>query len=381
MTKRQENIAVLESEGLGYLVQALIDKGYEVLGPRIKDGAVTYDQIETVRDLPIGWTDRQEPGSYRLVKSGKKTYFDYAVGPHSWKKYLHPPETRLWEARRDEQGFTVIEPERETAKKALLGVRPCELQALAIQDTVFTGGPYLAPGYQERRSNLFIVAVNCVRPGGTCFCASMKTGPKATSGFDLALTEILESGRHYFVVEVGSASGEELLSDLPTKVADDAEKEAAAKAMERATAKMGRELDTKGIRELLYKCFDDPHWQTVADRCFSCGNCTMVCPTCFCVNVEDGTDLSGQQAERWSRWDSCFTRDFSYIHGGSIRFTVKARYRQWMTHKLAYWLDQFGTLGCVGCGRCITWCPAGIDITEEVRALRDKEQSEKVQSV
>ncbi|MCK4302255.1 MAG: 4Fe-4S dicluster domain-containing protein [candidate division Zixibacteria bacterium] len=381
MTKRQENIAVLESEGLGYLVQALIDKGYEVLGPRIKDGAVTYDQIETVRDLPIGWTDRQEPGSYRLVKSGKKTYFDYAVGPHSWKKYLHPPETRLWEARRDGQGFTVIEPERETAKKALLGVRPCELQALAIQDTVFTGGPYLAPGYQERRSNLFIVAVNCVRPGGTCFCASMKTGPKATSGFDLALTEILESGRHYFVVEVGSASGEELLSDLPTKVADDAEKEAAAKAMERATAKMGRELDTEGIRELLYKRFDDPHWQTVADRCFSCGNCTMVCPTCFCVNVEDGTDLSGQQAERRSRWDSCFTRDFSYIHGGSIRFTVKARYRQWMTHKLAYWLDQFGTLGCVGCGRCITWCPAGIDITEEVRALRDKEQSEKVQSV
>jgi Fe-S oxidoreductase len=97
----------------------------------------------------------------------------------------------------------------------------------------------------------------------------------------------------------------------------------------------------------------------------------MVCPTCFCTTVEDVSDVTGDHAERWRRWDSCFTLGFSYIHGGSIRNSGKARYRQWMTHKLASWIDQFGTSGCVGCGRCITWCPVGIDITEEARAIRD----------
>ena len=203
----------------------------------------------------------------------------------------------------------------------------------------------------------------------------MKTGPRARSGFDLVLTEILETDRHYFLAETGSDRGRELLDELPIKEAGETEIATARKALERAATAMGRSMDVDGIRDLLYDCFDHPRWDDVADRCLSCGNCTMVCPTCFCINVEDVTDLSGEQAQRRSLWDSCFTRDFSYIHGGSIRFTTRSRYRQWMTHKLAYWLDQFGSLGCVGCGRCITWCPAGIDITEEVRALREDQKT------
>ena len=124
------------------------------------------------------------------------------------------------------------------------------------------------------------------------------------------------------------------------------------------------------IKELLYRNLEHPRWEDVARRCLSCTNCTLVCPTCFCTTVEDATDLSGGHAERRRRWDSCFSMDFSYIHGGYIRPSVKARYRQWMTHKLATWIDQFGTSGCVGCGRCITWCPVGIDITAEVKAIR-----------
>ena len=96
----------------------------------------------------------------------------------------------------------------------------------------------------------------------------------------------------------------------------------------------------------------------------------MVCPTCFCTTVEDHSDLAGETAERVRSWDSCFTLDFSYVHGGSVRTETQSRYRQWMTHKLASWIDQFGTSGCVGCGRCITWCPVGIDITEEAAAIR-----------
>jgi sulfhydrogenase subunit beta (sulfur reductase) len=133
---------------------------------------------------------------------------------------------------------------------------------------------------------------------------------------------------------------------------------------------MGRQMDTNGLKELLQGNPTHKQWDDVAARCLTCANCTMVCPTCFCTTVEDHTDLTGQTAERVRRWDSCFTLDFSYIHGGSVRTETKSRYRQWMTHKLASWIDQFGTSGCVGCGRCITWCPVGIDITAEVAAIR-----------
>ena len=379
MTSRQKNIAILDSDDMQSLLDALSNKNYRLFGPRIEDHAVICDQIQAVDDLPIGWVDRQEAGSYRLVKSKKKMLFGYVVGPHSWKKFLHPPSEKLWEAKRDEHGFAIIQAAEEPVKTAFIGVRPCELQALAIHDKVFTEGPHINPLYQQRRQNLFVVAVNCVRPGGTCFCASLKTGPKATSGFDLALTEILESDRHYFVVEVGSKAGARMLSELPVKDASQTEIEAADKKLAQSAAKMSRSLDTEGLKELLYRSFDDPHWEEVAKRCLSCGNCTMVCPTCFCVNVEDTTDISGQNAERWSRWDSCHTKDLSYIHGGSIRSSAASRYRQWMIHKLAYWYDQFDVHGCVGCGRCITWCPAGIDITEEARAIREKHETIEVE--
>ena len=215
-----------------------------------------------------------------------------------------------------------------------------------------------------------MVAINCAQAGNTCFCTSMSTGPKATSGFDLALTEILEDGDHYFVVEIGSTLGGEIVSALAHKPAAERELEKAAGIHANTANQMGRTLDTTDIKELLYGNYEHPRWEEVARRCLTCGNCTMVCPTCFCSTVEDVTDLTGEHAERWRKWDSCFTSDFSYIHGGSVRATAKSRYRQWMTHKLATWIDQFGSSGCVGCGRCITWCPVAIDITEEVRAIR-----------
>jgi ferredoxin len=162
-----------------------------------------------------------------------------------------------------------------------------------------------------------------------------------------------------------------MVQDLPHAPADDADLAAAHEVVAETARQMGRTVNTSGLQKRLYANYEHPQWDDVAERCLTCGNCTTVCPTCFCVTVEDVTDLHGTQAERWQRWDSCFTIDFSYIYGGSVRDSARARYRQWLMHKFATWPDQFGTSGCVGCGRCITWCPVGIDITAELRAIQD----------
>jgi sulfhydrogenase subunit beta (sulfur reductase) len=362
--------ATLPVEGLQTLIEVLLARGYQVLGPTMHNDAIVYDTIINLNDLPQGWTDQQEAGRYRLEKRGDRALFGYAVGPQSWKRFLHPPMERVWQARRDDDGFPVIDTEQATPRFAFLGVRSCELHAIDIQDRVFTGGPYLDTGYQRRRQNNFIIAINCTEASGTCFCVSMNTGPKAEAGFDLALTELLNEERHIFLVEVGSVSGADVLATLPYGPASSDESAAAEAVVARTATQMGRQLDTNGIKELLQGNPNHPQWDDVAARCLTCANCTMVCPTCFCTTVEDHTDLTGQTAERIRRWDSCFSLDFSYIHGGRVRKENRSRYRQWMTHKLASWIDQFGMSGCVGCGRCITWCPVGIDITEEAAAIR-----------
>jgi sulfhydrogenase subunit beta (sulfur reductase) len=366
-----ESSVVIEHEHLEQLLRALIDRGYEVVGPIVREGAIVYDRLASTHDLPSGWTDEQAGGKYRLKRREDRALFGYVVGPHSWKKFLCPPLQQLWRAERNCKGLRILPEEADAKTKyAFLGVRACELHAIAIQDKVFLEGQFVDPGYKLRRERLFLVAVNCGQAGGNCFCASMNTGPKATSGFDLALTEMFQDGRHRFLVEVGTLCGAEVLSTVPHQPAEDADKHQAERIVEETTRHMGRRLDTHRIKELLYRNYEHPQWDKVTERCLSCANCTMVCPTCFCTTVEDVTDLTGEHAERRRRWDSCFTVDFSYIHGGSVRATPRSRYRQWMTHKLATWIDQFGVSGCVGCGRCITWCPVGIDITVETAAIR-----------
>lgn len=369
---------VIERPDLQRLFDVLIEHGYDVIGPTVQDQVIVYDSISSVADLPVGKTDRTERGVYRLGEGHPQKLFDYNLGPQSWKKYLFPPAVRLWQARR-ENGDLVIEPEaHEPHRLAFIGVRACELSAIAVQDRVFTGGSYADPIYQRQRENVFMVAVNCGKTTATCFCASMNTGPKATAGFDLALTEVLEAEQHYFVVEVGSDAGEAVLEAVPHHPASQAEAAAAEQIVAETTAHMGRSMDTTDIKTLLTSNYDHPRWDQVASRCLMCGNCTQVCPTCFCTTVEDVTDLSGNTAERRRLWDSCFSMEFSYIVGGSIRASGKSRYRQWMVHKLATWMDQFDTSGCVGCGRCIAWCPVGIDITEEASAIRAQNLAEKV---
>jgi sulfhydrogenase subunit beta (sulfur reductase) len=372
MTKPASEHALLAVSGLEALLTALRMDGYQLIGPTMRDGAIVYDTITGLGELPAGWTEVQEAGTYRLRRRDDEALFGYAVGPQSWKRFFFVPRLRLWTAHREGTGFSV---ETETAappRLALIGARSCDLHAIAVQDRTFLEGPFADPDYAARRREVFVVAVNCGVAGGTCFCVSMQTGPRVERGFDLALTELGERdpGEHRFVVEVGSERGAALLARLEHEPAAEEDLRAAGEVSERTARSMGRTLDTREIKELLYRNLEHPRWDEVAGRCLGCTNCTLVCPTCFCSTVEDVTDLGGTTAERWRRWDSCFTQDHSYLHGGSVRASVRSRYRQWMTHKLASWIDQFGTSGCIGCGRCITWCPVGIDLTEETAAIR-----------
>jgi len=359
--------AVIDAAALDQLVADLAGQGYEVLGPVRRDGAIMNEPVGSADDLPRGWVDEQDGGRYRLRQEGD-AYFGFTVGPSSWKRVLHPPEQPLWRAE-TRDGESVIHPEPVASPRhALIGVRSCDLAAIAVQDRVFLEGPFRDPHYAARRAGLFIVAVNCARAVSTCFCTSMNTGPKAREGYDLALTEI---GGGRFVAEPGSEGGAALLARLASRRAEQADLDAAAAATETAISQMTRHIDTDGVPELLKANPNHPRWDDVASRCLNCANCTMVCPTCFCTDVEEVNDLDGVGTARVQRWASCFTADFTYLHGGGpVRGSSKSRYRQWMTHKLATWHDQFGTSGCIGCGRCITWCPVGIDITEEVAAIR-----------
>ena len=361
----------IDRAGLDELFGALVRRGYTLVGPTVRDRAIMLEELDATAELPAGWTDVQEGGTYRLARRDDDALFGHNAGPNSWKSFLFPSELRVWTARRAADGsLDVTEDDAPPPRYAFIGVRSCDLHAIAVQDRVFMDGGYVDADYQRRREGAFIVAVNCGQAAATCFCVSMDTGPKATAGFDLALTEVLEDGGHSFVVEAGTERGAEVLAELTHREARAAELEAAERAIENAAAGQTRSIDTDGIKDLLYRNREHPRWDDVADRCLTCGNCTMVCPTCFCHTVEDVTDLAGEEAERTRLWDSCFTLDHSYIHGGSVHTSTKARYRQWMTHKLATWIDQFGTSGCVGCGRCIAWCPVAIDITEEAAAIR-----------
>lgn len=368
---------VIERASIDRLLDAVARRGYSLVGPRRRGDAIVYETIDGATDLPKGVADETDKGRYRITHSDNPRLFGSASAAQSWKPYLYPPRALLWRADRSgpEYNITTTESRTPPPKLAFIGVRPCDLAAIAVQDRVFVDGMYIDRGYKARRDNVLIVAVNCSRGCDTCFCTSMGTGPRAESGYDLALTEIADGARHYFTVESGSMMGGDILSELGLAEATGEELAASRRETERATESVRRGIDTGDLPGLLERRRDDPHWQDIAKRCLTCANCTLVCPTCFCHTVEDATDLSGNIAERWRKWDSCFSVDFSYIHGGSVRKTGLSRYRQWLTHKVGTWPEQFGTSGCVGCGRCITWCPVGIDLTEELAALRRHDQS------
>ncbi len=348
------------------LFGALSALGYTCYGPQVRDHAIAYARITSSRELPRGVTDAQQPGSYRLTHTEGGRWFDWANGPQALKPLLFAPRESLWRVARDAQGRLSFTPAAERpAKIALIGARSCDLAALRLQDQHFLAGAYVDEAYAARRRNLLIVAVNCTRPASTCFCVSTGDGPRAASGFDIALTELADG----FVAEAGSPVGGDILGTLVSGAASRVQVKDADEAIAQGAQQQVRSLPSRNLRDVLFDNLDHPRWDDVAARCLSCGNCTSVCPTCFCHRETEEPQLDGTASEHLREWDSCFTQGHSYIHGLTVRAATRERYRQWLTHKLGSWHDQYGRSGCVGCGRCIAWCPVGIDIVEEATAL------------
>lgn len=372
-----KNLKSLQKTDFGRLVDVLQEDGYSVAAPVEAGGVLAVRRIESVEEIARGYRDEQAPGRYRVEDVGDELYFGNAVGAESAKRFFFPAENDLFTARVDGDHFVLDRMADEPPRWALIGVRPCDLAAIRTQDRVFdahdeSGAVFRCESetyYTRAREEAFLVAVNCTAPGGNCFCASWGTGPEAREGFDLALTEVGGA----FLLEPGSHRGEAVLDRLPVRDAEPSEIELAELKISRAREHMGKHLERDGLPELLGRNVEHRIWDWFAHHCMGCGNCTMVCPTCFCSTVTDSTDLATGAATRTRRWESCYTHQFSYVTSGPVRSATSARYRHWLTHKLGAWWEQFGSSGCVGCGRCLTWCPVGIDWTNEVAQLQTED--------
>jgi sulfhydrogenase subunit beta (sulfur reductase) len=363
--------ARIKKEDLKVLFEVLAER-YRTIGPKAVNGAVVLSEI-SFADIPAGRTDRQGPGRYRPGAVTTSEVFSFSPGPDSFKKFLHPSSATVFSFRKSPKTVAVETPAEEEWPMAFVGVRACDLAALDLLDKVFLEGPVRERGYNSRRKDIFIAAANCLHPGENCFCDSMGTGPEAKDGFDIAMTEVNGS----FLVEAGTAKGEEAIEKVPHEEAGESDLREKKAGISRCREAMTKKMKTGDLPGLLYRNSEHPRWAEIAERDLGCGNCTMVCPTCFCNSSFDtvsvqaiSSNLREFSGVRRRSWDSCFSKNFARVHGGNFRPSRRARYRHWMTHKLAYWIDQFGRPGCVGCGRCITWCPVGIDITRELEELR-----------
>lgn len=356
------NRLFIDRAAFAQMLDVLSDRGYELIGPVERDGVIMLDHIKGAGDIAKGVRDEQGRGTYRLTEAEDDKIFGFTSGPDSAKRFLFPARETIRVVTKDDDKLEVEEVHDEH-RYAFIGLRACDLAGIGIQDQIFGAGKL--SGYSQRREAAVVVAVNCSKPVGNCFCSSMGAGPRCTAGFDIALTEIAGG----FVVEEGTETGGALIAAIPHRRVTDDEEAAADGVVQDTVSAMEKQVDATDLRALLFRNREHPRWQEVADICLACGNCTAVCPTCFCHDITDGVDLLGKEATRVREWATCFSTEFSECAGKPVRSSGAARYRQWLTHKFSSWFDQFGTSGCVGCGRCITWCPVGIDVTEELQMI------------
>jgi ferredoxin len=338
-----KEIFVMEKKDFPSFIEEL-RKEYEFIGPVRKGKSYIFDKISDEKEISLD--------------------YDTTILPP--KKLFFLPEEKLFSFLRKEKGRVDIKEEEKEAKRALFGVHPCDVKALLLLDQVMKGD-FLDPYYVKRRQKTILIAMNCTQPRENCFCTSFDTGPELKEGYDLLLTDL---DRKY-LVEVGTLDGKRLLERVKTSKAGKGDVKKKKQKIEGAREKIKKKIETEGLEADLKKNFNHEKWKEVKDKCLFCGSCTHVCPTCFCYNVSDFNAHTLKSGERIRNWDSCLTLEFAEVAlGGNFRKDREARIKQRIYHKLAYFKEQFGSFGCVGCGRCIDTCVKDIDITEVINEIR-----------
>ncbi len=365
---KESRALFFRTDQLQHLLDNLLSKGYTCIGPQVRDDAIIYDAIRSVEQLPQGINDEQQPGSYSLKTSNSSKYFDWANGPQAIKPLMFAPKEKLWSSTQSVEGkirFSAAEPEAK--KLAVIGARACDIAALKLHDQHFLQQQFVDPYYKAQRENLLIIAVNCGRPAETCFCHSTGDGPFVNDGADIVLTEL----QHGFLIGAQTGQGKNILAGLSLEKFTE-QQLAESELIKVNASRQKRQLPKLDIRSRLFDELNNEDWHAIAAKCLSCGNCTSVCPSCFCFSENDVPELDAKSSAHYREWDSCFSQGHSYIHGITIRSQTSQRYRQWLTHKFSSWHEQYGRSGCVGCGRCISWCPVGIDVTESVAQIVER---------
>ncbi|WED24356.1 4Fe-4S dicluster domain-containing protein [Vibrio sp. JC009] len=362
----------LERSSFNSLFEVLASQGYKIMGPVVRDGAIVFNAVTSAKALAFSVHDEQKAGSYQLVSDNSCRYFNWHHGPQALKPFLFKPEQLLWVCDSADNDLNFRSGLSEPENIAVIGVRACDLAALALQDKHFLHGEHQDPFYQKQREKMLIIAVNCSDSGEHCFCVSTHSGPEVRFYYDLLIDELADG----FVLKAGSEKGLKILDEL--KLQDCTEVQLKLADAQRKTAAISQTRSLPAPEELmkLSQILPERYWLEAAETCLSCGNCTLVCPTCFCSKqvVVNRINENGEgiQSSHIRVWDSCFSLEHAHIFGKNFRSDTASRYRQWMIHKLVNWQTQYGRHGCVGCGRCIAWCPAGIDFLQQVHLLMEQ---------
>jgi sulfhydrogenase subunit beta (sulfur reductase) len=361
-TRRRADI--IRKEDISTLLEVLL-ADYDVVAPTVKQSAIMFQKIDSPGELARGHRDFQAPGMYRLFQPLNDATFSYSNGENSLKWFLHPPKQVLFRGKLGQSLETLEEEPGPPRPMAFFALRSCDIAALNVLDKVFLNGSNDSV-YLKRREGALIVALSCTSPGHLCFCASMGTGPRPSELYDLNLVELPDR----FLVETRTDKGRSILRRIPSRPATEQDSNQADSLLSQAEHEMGRYLNTERLPEILLDSLEHPYWDVMKRWCIGCANCTMVCPTCFCNEIGDSVDINTLVVERQRLWEMCFTKEFAAAHGWNARPNLRERYRHWLCHKLSYWVEQYGVFGCVGCGRCLAWCPVGIDITQVAATIR-----------
>jgi sulfhydrogenase subunit beta (sulfur reductase) len=277
-----------------------------------------------------------------------------------------PPMEEMFRFQKDKEGYKIELPP-DGGRQLIFGIRPCDARALKIIDPNFKD-LYQDPYYLNKRKSAILVGLGCNNPDESCFCTSMGVSPAESDDVDLMLTDIGDE----LLIEPVSAAGRELITKSRGLKAAAKADEAKAKEVKKASYnKVTRKLDTEGIADKLSASFDDQEfWEKVAAKCISCGICTLLCPTCYCFDIND--ELIKQQGTRFRSWDSCGFPVYTKMPMENPRQEKWKRVRQKVCHKYEFYPMSLDVIACTGCGRCIRLCPVNWDITQVIKSVPAK---------